>query len=213
MGHNRCLMFCQINADKERRVSRHIVVVQHPSLVFPQFRPLPAHSIPQIAKTSWYNCLFTIWPCGKNSWWTMPFQSKNTTNVTRSLTDSSVLCLHLGFNFIPIKPSLISCYDVIKKVFITICIVKQILTDFNTVLFLIISQQTARILHWCDATEVFQKKFDGKILGWCPLRQQLLGKLNDFHESRQELCRHVRYLLMWKVIQAWDLHRPTFCPL
>ena len=46
MGHNGCLMFCQITADKERRVSRRIVVVQYPSLVFPQFRPLPAHSIP-----------------------------------------------------------------------------------------------------------------------------------------------------------------------
>ena len=26
------------------------------------------------AKISWYNCLFTIWPRGTNSWWTMPFQ-------------------------------------------------------------------------------------------------------------------------------------------
>jgi len=47
MGHNGCLMFCQITADEERRVSRHIVVVQHPSLVFPKFKPLPAYSIPQ----------------------------------------------------------------------------------------------------------------------------------------------------------------------
>ena len=38
---------CQITADEERRVSRRIVVVQYPSLVFPQFRPLPAHSVPQ----------------------------------------------------------------------------------------------------------------------------------------------------------------------
>jgi len=40
-------MFCQITADEERHVSQHIVVMQHPSLIFPQFRPLPAHSIPQ----------------------------------------------------------------------------------------------------------------------------------------------------------------------
>ena len=33
-------------------------------------------------KTSRHNCLFTIWPHGTNSWWTMPFQSKNTTNIT-----------------------------------------------------------------------------------------------------------------------------------
>ena len=32
-----------------------------------------------------------------------------------------------------------SCYDVLKKVFITICIGKQFVTDFNTVLFLIVS--------------------------------------------------------------------------
>ena len=34
------------------------------------------------AKTFWYSCLFTIWPRGTNSWWTMPFQSKNTSNNT-----------------------------------------------------------------------------------------------------------------------------------
>jgi len=38
MGHNGCLIFCQITADEERRVSRCIVVVQHPSLVFPYFK-------------------------------------------------------------------------------------------------------------------------------------------------------------------------------
>ena len=48
MGHNGCLMFCQITVDEERRVSWRIVMVQYPSLVFPQFRPLPAHSIPQM---------------------------------------------------------------------------------------------------------------------------------------------------------------------
>jgi hypothetical protein len=31
---------------------------------------------------SWYNCLFTIWPRGTNSWWTVPFQSENTTSIT-----------------------------------------------------------------------------------------------------------------------------------
>ena len=46
-GHNGCLMFCQIAADEERRVSRRIVVVQHPSLVFQKFKPLPAHNNPQ----------------------------------------------------------------------------------------------------------------------------------------------------------------------
>jgi len=46
LKHPPYLMFCQITADEERRVSQRTVVVQHPSLVFPQFRPLPAHSVP-----------------------------------------------------------------------------------------------------------------------------------------------------------------------
>ena len=33
------------------------------------------------AKKSWYNCLFTNWPRGTNSWWTTPFQWKNKTNI------------------------------------------------------------------------------------------------------------------------------------
>ena len=54
MGHNGCLMFYQITVDEEGRVSRRIVMVQHPSLVFPQFRPLPAHRARALksAKTS-----------------------------------------------------------------------------------------------------------------------------------------------------------------
>jgi len=54
---------------------------------------------------------------------------------------------HLGFNIIPINLCLISCYDVLKKVFITICIGKQFLTDFNTVLFLTISQTPSQNKH------------------------------------------------------------------
>jgi len=48
MGHNGCLMFCQITADEERRMSRRVFVVQHPSLVFPQFRPFPPYNIPRM---------------------------------------------------------------------------------------------------------------------------------------------------------------------
>jgi hypothetical protein len=46
------------------------------------------------------------------------------------------------------------------------------------------------------------------------LRTRMYIELNDdFHVSQHQLCRHGRCLLMWKVVQAWDLHRPTFCPL
>jgi len=123
------------------------------------------------AKTSWYNCLFTIWPRGTNAWWTMPFQSKKHNQQHLDLWPTHpcfswsrrpfprpLRRLHLGFNIIPINPHLISCHDVLKKVFITICIGKQFLTDFNTVLFLIVSQQTRH--EFCtDAThlEFFSK--------------------------------------------------------
>jgi hypothetical protein len=71
----------------------------------------------------------------------------------------------------------------------------------------------AWILHWRNASEVFQSKFDGKILCCCPLHQQVLRHLNDdFHESQHELSWHGHRLFMWIAVQAWDLHRPTFCP-
>ena len=54
---------------------------------------------------------------------------------------------------IPINPRLISFYDVLKKVFIAICIGKQFLADFNTVLFLTVDQQTRH--EFCtDATRL-----------------------------------------------------------
>jgi len=66
--------------------------------------------------------------------------------------------LHLGFNTITLNPRLISCYDVLKKV-TAICIGKEFLTDFNTVLFMIVSQQTPH--EFCtDATHL---KFSVKI--------------------------------------------------
>jgi len=107
-----------------------------------------------------------------------------------SLTDTSVLFwsrrpfphplrrLHLGLNIIPINPRLISCYDVLQKVFITIYTGKQFLTDFNMVLFLIVIQQPRH--EFCtDAKHLkfFSKTFDGKILCWCPPRQQILEQL------------------------------------
>jgi len=65
MGHNGCLMYCQITADEERRLSRNVVVVLHPRLAFPQFRPLPAHSIPQ---TRW-NLLVQLFLYHLTTWY------------------------------------------------------------------------------------------------------------------------------------------------
>jgi len=135
MGHNRCLMFWQITADEERRVSQCIVVVRHPSVVFPHFRALAAHSIPSnvlkhpgttVCLPSDHMVQIHDGQCLSNQkhnqhhldlWLTYPcfFWS-------RRLFPHPLRQLHLGFNIIPINPHLISCYDVLKKVFITICI-------------------------------------------------------------------------------------------
>jgi len=102
----------------------------------------------------------------------MPFSPKNTTNITfifdrlirafwsRRLFPHPLRWLHLGFNIIPLNPPLISCCDVLKKVFITICIGEHSLTDFNMVLFLIVSQQT-----WHEfCTDTMHLKFFSKNL-------------------------------------------------
>ena len=61
------------------------------------------------AKTSWNNCLFTIWPRTTNSWWTMPFQSKNTTNNT--LIFDRLICALFDQG----DPFLIHCDDCILQ--------------------------------------------------------------------------------------------------
>jgi hypothetical protein len=88
-----------------------------------------------------------------------------------SLTDSSVHFgsgdpfpilrrLHFGFNIIPKNPRLFCCYGVLKKFSITICIEKQFLNEFNTALFLIISQNT----RYKFCTEVTDLQFFSKNL-------------------------------------------------
>jgi len=82
MGHNGCLVLCQITADEERRVSRRIVVVQYPSLLFPQFRLLPVHSIPQTR----YKFLVQLFVHHLTTWYKFMtgqcFPIKNTANNT-----------------------------------------------------------------------------------------------------------------------------------
>jgi len=71
----------------------------------------------------------------------MPFQTKNTTNITlifdrlirtffwgvkETLSPSTAMIASL-FEHHTHKPNLIFCYDILKKVFITLCIDKQFL--------------------------------------------------------------------------------------
>ena len=120
---------------------------------------------------------------------------------------------HLGFNITPVNPRLISCHDVLKKGFVTISIGNQFLTDFNTVLFLIVNKRGTNF-----ALKRRIWSFSLKILWQDPMVMPTSSATSravkdDFHESQYELSRHGRRLLMWKLVQAWDLHRPTFCPL
>ena len=47
MRHNRCFVFSQKTVDHERDMCQHIVLMQHPGIVFPQVMPLPTHRIPK----------------------------------------------------------------------------------------------------------------------------------------------------------------------
>ena len=92
MRHSGRLMFYQITADEERRVSRSIVMVKRSSLVFQQSGLFLRTASLKRTKTSWYICLFTIWPRCTNSWWTMPLQSQKTQPTTPwFLTNTSLL--------------------------------------------------------------------------------------------------------------------------
>jgi len=64
-GAQRMSDVLQITADEERHVSRRIVVVQHRCSVLPQFRTLPAHSIPQTR----YNFLVQLFVYHLTTWY------------------------------------------------------------------------------------------------------------------------------------------------
>ena len=50
--------------------------------------------------------------------------------------------LNFSFNIVAVHRSVITCYDIFQKVFISIRTIKQLLTDSDTVLSLCICQQT-----------------------------------------------------------------------
>ena len=175
MGHNGCLMFCQINADEERRAREPAhcrgatsksgfstiqasSYAQHPSNVLnPPGKTvfLPSDHVLQIHNEQ---CL--------SNQKTQPKSALIFDRLIRAFFWSRIPFphplrrLHLGFNIIPLNPRLVSCYHFLKKVFITSCIGKQFLADFNTVLFLIVSQQTRH--EFC--TEATHLKFFGQNL-------------------------------------------------
>ena len=224
MGQNGCLKFWKITANEKRSVCQGIAVVQHRYPVFPQLT-LPAFLHPSNALhlPGTHVCLPTdnviqirerqclsnqkhnqyhleLWPTHPCFFWWM------------RLFPHPVWRLHLAFNIILINPHLISCNDVLKKVFITICIGKQVLTVSTQFSFWSSIKKRGTNFALTQRIWIFQQKFDGKILYWWPLRQQLLVQLNDdFQESQHEISQHGRRLLMCNVVQAWNFHRPTFC--
>jgi hypothetical protein len=92
MGHNGCLMFCQITAD-ERCASQCIVVAQHPSLVSHNSGLFLRTASLKRAKISWYNCLPSDHVVQIHDGQCLSNQKVQPPPPPWSLTDSSVLFL------------------------------------------------------------------------------------------------------------------------
>ena len=118
------------------------------------------------AKTSWYNRLPSDHVVKIHDGQCLSNQ-KTQPKTPWSLNDSSVLFLVeetlssstativSWFQHHTYKPSLISCYGVLKNVFIAICTGKQFLTFQRGSLSDRQSTNAARILHWRDASGFF----------------------------------------------------------
>ena len=137
-------MFCRITADEERRVSRRIVVVQHPSRfshnsgLFQRTESLKRakNFLVQLFVYHLTTCykfmMDSAFPIKKHNphhldlWPTHPCFLWSRRPFPHPLRR-----LHLGFNTTPIDPRLIFCYDVLKKVLITICIWQAVLDWFQ----------------------------------------------------------------------------------
>jgi len=153
LGCNGRFIFHQKIARKEWQVSWCIFVVQHPTLVRPQLRPLPAYGFPQTLQNCYVKlfvyCLTTcnefVVDC------TLPVKENHQHHLHVGLTHSSFLRsgrslphplwqLSLGFDIIAINPGFVACYDGFQEVFNDADMVKQFLTDVNTVCFLVLGQ-------------------------------------------------------------------------
>jgi len=97
--------------------------------------------------TTWYKCMMdNAFPIRKHNQHHLDLWFIHAFFWSRRPFPHPLRQLHLGFNIIPINPRLISCYDVLKKVFINICIGKQFMTEFNMVLFLIVNKHSTNFV-------------------------------------------------------------------
>ena len=123
--------------------------------------------------------------------------------------------LNIGFNSIPKIARLISCYDILKKVFITISLASSSWLIFHGSLS---DRQSTKSGTSFELTRRVWS-FSVTNLMASPMMTPISSATSRTVKHRfrritvRELCRHGRRLLMRKAAQAWDLHRPPFCPL
>jgi hypothetical protein len=117
MGHNGCLMFCQITAEEERRVTRRIVVEHDPSQVFPTIQEsscaqLHSNALNVLGTNVYLPSDHVVYiydgQCLSNK--------KNRTNITLIFDGSSVLFL-IGEAFLHLPECLVKQLKCLCKIF------------------------------------------------------------------------------------------------
>jgi len=188
LGYNGHFIFRQKIAHKERRVSWCIVVVQHPTLVRPQLRPLPAYGFPQMLQNCYVKLLvycLTMWN-GFMVDYNLPVK-ENQHHLHVGSTHSSFLWsgqslphplwwMSLGFDVTAINPGFAACYNGCQEVLINADTVKQFLTDVNTVCFLVLGQHTGH--EFCGAV-MHVEFFCQNCLAWSKANAYIFSNLSD----------------------------------
>jgi hypothetical protein len=78
--------------------------------------------------------------------------------------------LHLCFNIVAVHQRFVTSYDILQKVFGSSRMIKQLVTDCDTVLFVVnLSADTAQILRQQDASAVFRSNSYGTKFNTCPV--------------------------------------------
>jgi hypothetical protein len=131
---------------------------------------------------------------------------------SRRLFPHTLWRLHLGFNILPLNVLFISCCDVLKKVFITICIDKQFLTDFTR--FSFCSSVNKRDTYSALTRGIWS--FSVEICWQAPMLMPTSSATSRTLKRRfpRNTARTVSTWSLFvdvEFVQARDHHRPIFC--
>ena len=163
-------------------MNRCFAMVQHPGPLCPRLRPLPSKCLPQtlhdLEVKLFIDCQATWNKLSMND--ALPI--KKLSISPSHLSDSGVLFwlwrrfyhplrrLHLCFNIIAVHQRFITSYDILQKVFSSSRMIKQLVTDCETVPFVVnLSADTAQILRQHDASAVFRSNSYGTKFNTCPV--------------------------------------------